>query len=286
MQKKTIRTGSGLLAAVMVVALFAWLGAGPGPRDVLIIQDEMPQIEVLSAFLKEHGNKEVDVVDQDGLPDDLSQYEAVLLFIHKDLAEATEKAVIDYTKKGGRFVCLHHSISSGKAANKYYFDFLDVRLDNPKQSSKAVEPGVGYGWRHTETNGENVTLTIVNLNSKHYITNHRVDWGEAIPYTVSDYPSEEARFPSISLENSEVYLNHKFTDGREKTVLMGIKYFDDRVGKVFMQDRAGWIKREGDGEIVYLMPGHAASDYENRNIAQMVLNAIEWQPQFHAYSVK
>jgi trehalose utilization protein len=67
---------------------------------------------------------------------------------------------------------------------------------------------------------------------------------------------------------------------------MGFKYFDDRVGKVFMQDRAGWIKREGDGEIVYLMPGHAASDYENRNIAQMVLNAIEWQPEFHAYSVK
>ncbi len=276
MEKKTIL--SGLSAVIVVAAIFTWLGAGPGPHDVLIIQDEMPQIEVLSAFLEERGGKEVEVVEQDELPDDLSRYQAVLLFIHGDLEETTEKAAIEYTETGGRLVVLHHSISSGKAANTYYFDFLGMRLDHPAQSSKAVEPGEGYGWRHTETNGDMVTLTIVNLNPQHYITSHEVDWGAAIPYTVSDHPSEESTYPSIALENSEVYLNHKFTDGREKTVLMGLKYFDDRVGKTFMQDRAGWVKRKGDGEIVYLMPGHSASDYENPNVAQMVLNAVEWQP--------
>lgn len=267
-----------LVPVVAAAAFFIWMGASPGPNDVLIIQDEMPQIEVLTVFLEEHGGKNVDVVDQDGLPDDLSRYEAVLLFVHQDLEEATENAVIDYTRSGGRFVCLHHSISSGKARNRYYFDFLGIRLDYPERSGEAVEPGGGYGWRHTETNGEGVTLTLVNLHSEHYITNHGVEWGEAIPYTVSDRPSEEAEFPSLSLENSEVYLNHKFTDGREKTVLMGLKYFDDRVGEVFMQDRAAWTKRAGDGEIVYLMPGHSASDYGNRNVAQMVLNAIDWVP--------
>ena len=45
------------------------------------------------------------------------------------LQEATEKAIIDYTQKGGRLICLHHSISSAKAANKFYFGFLGVRLD-------------------------------------------------------------------------------------------------------------------------------------------------------------
>lgn len=279
MPMNTIRTSSCLLAAAVVAALFVWLAAVPGPHDVLIIQDEMPQIDVLAAFLEEHGDKDVQVIDQAGLPNDLSRYEAVLLFVHNDLDESTEEAVIDYTRKGGRFICLHHSISSGKAKNRSYFDFLGMRLDHPERSAEAVEPGGGYGWRHEETNGDNVTLTLVSLHSKHYITNHQVDWGEAIPYVVSDRPSEEALYPSISLENSEVYLNHKFTDGREKTVLMGLTYFDDRVGKVFMQDRAGWTKRAGDGEIVYLMPGHSVSDYRNRNVAQMVLNAIEWEPQ-------
>lgn len=27
---------------------------------------------------------------------------------------------------------------------------------------------------------------------------------------------------------------------------------------------------------MYLMTGHSVSDYENRNVAQMVLNAIDW----------
>jgi trehalose utilization protein len=44
-----------------------------------------------------------------------------------------------------------------------------------------------------------------------------------------------------------------------------------------MQDRGAWIKNRGKGTIVYLMPGHCESDYQNENIARMVLNAVNWQ---------
>lgn len=71
-------------------------------------------------------------------------------------------------------------------------------------------------------------------------------------------------------------MNHKFTDGREKIVLCGIKFYDERNGQLFTQDRAAWIKKQGDGYIIYFLPGHVTSDYENQNVCQMVLNAINW----------
>ncbi len=42
-------------------------------KKVLIIQDELPQIEVLAGFLREQGGLEVTVVDQDTLPADTGQ---------------------------------------------------------------------------------------------------------------------------------------------------------------------------------------------------------------------
>ena len=43
-----------------------------------------------------------------------------------------------------------------------------------------------------------------------------------------------------------------------------------------MQDRGAWIKKQDKGTIVYFMPGHAVSDYQNKSISQMILNAIRW----------
>nr|WKN38869.1 ThuA domain-containing protein [Tunicatimonas sp. TK19036] len=244
--------------------------------QVLVVQDEMPQIEVLSDFLQNTGKLKVDVVDQAHLPDDMSSYQAVIGFIHGELKVAAEKAIIAYTEAGGRYVCLHHSISSGKAKNEFYFDFLGIQLDHPESSSKPVKPGEGYGWFHDDENG--ITYTLVNLNPHHYITNHHIEWSTPVAYTSSDEPAVEREYPAIALQKTEVYMNHKFTDGREKTVLCGVKYSDPRNGELFMQDRGVWWKHYGEGLIFYLMPGHASSDYENPNIAQMVLNAINWQP--------
>ncbi len=117
-----------------------------------------------------------------------------------------------------------------------------------------------------------ISSTIIIPSSSSNKQNHEVY------YSSSDRPSVERKYPSILLEDSEIYLNHKFTDGREKVVLCGIKYYDERNGQLYMQDRGAWIKNQGNGEIIYFMPGHTTADYENQNISQIILNAVNWNP--------
>jgi hypothetical protein len=251
-----------LFVAVLGVCFCLAFSAAP-KASVLIIHDELPQMEVLSDFLTEKGDLDVMIVEQQSLPDDLSAYKAVIVFIHGKLFEKTEKAVIDYTINGGKLICLHHSISSGKSRNKFYFDFLGVQLDKG-----TMEEG-GYKW-------EDGSWMLVNLNSKHPITNNNVNWEKSIAYTSSDSPSVECTLPAITLKkDSEVFVNHKYTDAREKTVLCGLVYKDPATGKTYMQDRTAWLKKQGKGSIFYFMPGHSVSDYKNENIAQIILNAIK-----------
>jgi hypothetical protein len=73
-------------------------------------------------------------------------------------------------------------------------------------------------------------------------------------------------------------MNHHFTDGRAKTVLLGFRYLDDRNGVLFMQDREGWLKPSGDGWIAYFQMGHFAEELAHPLVARLVLNAIRWQP--------
>jgi len=267
----TIRTS---LAILGLLILFFQCHIVLAQTKVLIVQDEMPQINVLVDFLQSTGDLQVDVVEQDALPRSMEDYRAVIGFIHGSLEVPTEEAIIDYTGKGGRYICLHHSISSGKARNPHYFDFLGIRLDNPEFSPNPVKPGGGYGWYHDGENG--ITLRLVNLNPHHYVTNHNIEWGAPISYISSDGPSVEGMYPSIALPKTEVYMNHKFTDGREKTVLVGFKFYDQRNGEIFMQDRAVWLKKYGEGLVFYFMPGETPADYRNTNIAQMILNAVIW----------
>jgi len=253
-----------LLLFVTICAVFIVGSSSPRQPKVIVVQDEMPQMEVLAKFLRENGKLSVAISDQSSFPENLSAYDAVIVFIHGNLEEKTEKSIINYTKKGGKLICLHHSISSKKAQNKLYFDFLGMRLDKGP-----MEKG-GYKWKQS-------SWSLVNLNSKHFITKSDVNWDEKVHYTPSDYPSSKRAYPCIKLKHdSEVFINHKFTDGREKIVLCGIVYHDTESDKTYMQDRGAWIKRQGKGTIVYFMPGHTASDYENRNISQMILNAIRW----------
>ena len=255
-----------LVCIVLFVAALTCGVAGPAQQPgVLIIQDERPQMDVLAEFLTENGKLPVTIADQQSLPTQLSAYKAIIVFIHGQLHEQTERAIIDYTKAGGRLVCLHHSISSRKAENKFYFDFLGMQLN------KGPMENGGYAWKAS-------SWTLVNLNTKHYITNHNIEWNKQVTYSSSDQPAVEKSYPCIDLkDDSEVFINHRFTDGREKTVLCGLIYTDKATGKTYMQDRGAWIKDRDKGTIVYLMPGHCASDYQNENIARMVLNAVNWQ---------
>jgi Trehalose utilisation len=243
-------------------------------NKVLIVQDELPAIKVLAKFLSSEGHLNINMVTQDSLPTNFSDYKAVIFYIHMKLYENAETAIIDYTKNGGKFICLHHSISSGKVNNKYYFKFLGIQLDHAELSPNPVKPGGGYGWFNDHDKG--VSWSLVNLNPDNYITSHNVTWNQQVTYKSSDEPSVIETYPAITLKGTEAYMNHKFTDGREKTVLCGIKFYDIRNNELFMQDRAVWYKKYGKGIIYYFMPGHSVSDYENKNVAQMILNAINY----------
>ena len=236
---------------------------------------ELPAIEVLAKFLSSEGNLNVQMVTQDSLPANFSDYRAVIYYIHMKLYEEAEKAIIDYTENGGKFICLHHSISSGKANNKYYFNFLGIQLDHAELSPNPVKPGEGYGWFNNGDKG--IDFSLVNLNPDNFITSHNVTWDQLVMYKSSDEPSVMKKYPAIILKKTEAYMNHKFTDGREKTVLCGIKFYDIRNNELFMQDRAVWYKKYGKGTIYYFMPGHSVSDYENKNVSQMILNAIDFE---------
>jgi hypothetical protein len=263
----------------ILLSNFLVISQSTAKKKVLILHDELPAMEVLSEFLKQN-RIDIDIVDQIHLKHELSNYNAVIMYIHGNLEESIANKVIEYTKKGGRFICLHHSISAKKSIiNKNYFSFLGVQLDDAANCRDPELPGAGYVWI------EPITLTLVNLNPKHYVTNYKIKWDENVYYQPSDFPSSGHEYPSISLPEAEVYLNHKFTDGREKTILLGLKFFDDRNNQLFMQDRAAWYKKVEDGDVFYFMPGHSSLDFQNSNFSQMILNAIIFSISNNTYII-
>ena len=142
-----------VLVVLLVVCVLVILGTGvsgsaASGKKVLIIMDEREQMEVLADYMKDKAGVVSTIVDQAHLPGDFSSYDSVIGYIHGKLDRKTELAIIDYTKKGGRFICLHHMISSGKAKNEFYFDFLGIQLDKPGESRNPTTPGGGYAWRH------------------------------------------------------------------------------------------------------------------------------------------
>lgn len=259
-------------------------GAAAEPRHVLIVTDESDRMEPLARFLEEKGQLESTIIDyanlpegQRALPDDMTQYDALVGYIHNELNEPTELDIIEYTKNGGRFVCLHHMVSSGKAKNRYYFDFLGLHMDGIEHAREPAEPGTHYMWR------EPVEKTVVNLAPEHYITSHAIDWPDTVHFKPTDVPgAREREYPAITLHRTEVYSNVKRTDGQEKTLLLGYIYTDDRNGVTHAQATDGWIKSAGRGEVVYLQPGHFVEEFTDPDgiLNQLILNAIDWQPRF------
>lgn len=258
--------------SLSAIALLLLLLVPASAQQVLIVMDEHEQMEVLAAYLKDRGGIQTTIVDQQSAPEDWSRYDAVIGYVHGRLQETTELKLIEYTRQGGRFVCMHHMISSGKAANRYYFDFLGVRLPDTDKAREPARPGGHYSWRH------DIELTIVNLRPGHYITTNGVNWPERVAYRPSDTPGAEGEYPAFTLRDAEVYTNVQFSDGDEKTVLLGFKYLEDRNGALFMQDREGWLKPAGKGWIVYLQMGHSTHEFEHPAVAQIVLNAVTWKP--------
>jgi len=267
----------------LLVCVLLLLVASAASAEVLIVADEIPAMRTLARELKAeenvdsqiisfaHPNKKGEMPDTAGasgtnLPPDLSSYQAVIVYIHGDLAENAENAFIDYATNGGKLVLLHHSISTGKRKNPHWFPFLGVELPEGD-----LEHG-GYKW----IENSNVTWSIVNLAPKNFITTNKVVYPEKIPYTSTTTATPHDGLPGFTFHGDEVYLNHLLKGPH--TLLLGFKYTDATTGVTYMQDRAGWIKSAGKGWVIYLMPGHHVWDFEDAAYSRIVLNAIIYKP--------
>jgi hypothetical protein len=232
--------------------------------EVLIVADEFPAMEVLASKLKSEEKISSKVISQKDLPENLAPFEAVAVYIHKDLSESAENAFIAYALGGGKLILLHHSISSGKRKNAHWFSFLGVSLPEGD-----FQHG-GYKWI------EGVSLDLVNLNPNHFIMTNKVAYPEHIGFTNANMSLPRGDLAGFKLNESEAYLNHVLDPNR--TFLMGLKYTDDKSGTTFMQSHAGWIKTAGKGTVIYLMPGHTKHDFENPAYGRIVLNAFAYKP--------
>ena len=233
-------------------------------NEVLIVPDEFPAMEHVAARLQSEENISSQLVWQTNLPPDLSPFSAVVVYIHRDLKPTAEQAFIEYTQAGGKLIVLHHSISSGKRKNKDWFKFLGVTLPEAD-----VDAG-GYKWI------EGVTQQIVNLAPDHFITTHKVVYPEQVAFkSASD--TKERTLPGVTLNESEVYINHILAEDKTRARLLGFKYTDRNSGKTYMQTQSGWVKPSGKGWIVYLQPGHSLHDLKNPVYERIVLNAVIWK---------
>jgi Trehalose utilisation len=245
---------------ILLVGLFTF--SHSVSAEVLIVADEFPAMQVLAEKLKAEENISSKVIAQKDLPENLSGFQAVAVYIHKDLSESAENAFIAYAMGGGKLVLIHHSISSGKRKNAHWFSFLGVTLPEGD-----VNHG-GYKWI------EGVSLDLVNLNPNHFIMTNKVTYPERVAFASAN-PPIRGSVAGFKLDDSEVYLNHVLDPSR--TLLMGLKFINDS-GTPFMQSHAGWIKTAGKGTVIYLMPGHTKRDFENPTYGRIVLNAFVYKP--------
>jgi len=247
---------------LLVIGLASLRMPADGPSRALIVADEIPAMRVLAERMQALEGVESTIVEQRAMPGDLTAFDAVVVYIHGRLEPAAETEFLRYVEGGGKLVLLHHSISSGKRSNKDWFSRLGVEL--PEED---VEQG-GYKWI------EGVTLTVVNLAPRHFITHNKVSFPERIAY--SDRTRKAGTRPAVSLRESEVYINHRLTGRR--TTLLGFRYTDAATGRTWMQPTAGWTMSLGKGRVVYLMPGHTADEFRDPTYARLVTNAVIWKP--------
>ncbi len=232
---------------------------------LLIVTDEPETIVPLAEHLQQVAGYDVQTVDEKDLPQDLSSHAGVFMYIHGLMTGKTAGTLIAYAKGGGHLIVLHHGISSKKAQTPEWLNFLGIYLETDKASEQR------YTWL------KDATYDLVNLQPKHEVTSKGVKYPENVEYSSSDRPSVPGTFPAIRFHESEIFINHQFTDGREKTVLFGCRYEDTKTGQVLMQDRYGWMKPAKKGWVFYFQPGHRLEDFRNAAYQQVLKNALKWE---------
>jgi hypothetical protein len=234
------------------------------PSGVLIVHDELAPMQVLAEGLRERGY-DTRLLDEAAFAAAVGSYTpaAVFMYVHAVIDPVVERRLIDYAEAGGRLVILHHGLASAKTRNEHWLPFLGVKIfprDDPR-----------FPWKVLRGRFE-----FVNLRPGHYITTHRVEYPRRTSYEPSDAPSAPQDLPAIEFPDTEVFLNHVFTDARRKTVLFGFRI--EAEGRIHVQDRAGWMMPAGKGHVFYFQPGHLAGDFREPRYVQILVNCIEWRP--------
>ncbi|MDX2151969.1 MAG: ThuA domain-containing protein [Bryobacteraceae bacterium] len=245
----------------LLALLASAISLGAAQR-LLIVADEIPAMETLSRELGARTKAESKIVTQSELPASLEAFDALLVYIHKDIHDATEKAILEYLRGGRKVILLHHSISSGKRKNKEWLPAFAITLPLGK-----LEEG-GYGYY------DPTTFELVNLAPGHPVTTAGVRYdGKTLFAANGAGPSRE--MPSFTVPGSEVYLNHIHNAPRTK--LLGFKWTDPRNGKVYQQETAGWVMKVGKGTAFFFMAGHEEADFNIEPFAQILANAVTYK---------
>lgn len=234
--------------------------------EVMIVADEWPQMHTLGTALASDSNLILHASEAEGIPADLSPYDAVIMYVHGVMGSELEQALIRYAVQGGRLIILHHGLASSKINNPAWMEFTGMHIEPPSAKANA--------WKVLAP----VTHSLVNLNPKHYITSHDVTYNTDIWYQSSDALTQPGVYLALSLSDTELFLNQQFTDGRQKTILFGAHCLHPETGAAVMQDRGGWVKPVGNGWICYLQPGHSEQDFMVPDFHQIILNCITWTP--------
>jgi hypothetical protein len=238
---------------VTLSLLFALGQAAPAraaaPPAVLMIADELPAMQVLADELAARARLKSVIVTPDQVPP-LNVKSTVIVYIHKNLAEPLEIALLDHARAGGKLILLHHTISSGKRTNKYLFEALGIVLPTGE-----VTAG---GYKYID----DTTFDLFNVAPKNPITTRKVKYPKRLSAPAAD---------AFTMAKTEIYLNHQLVGPR--TLLLGIHWTDDS-GKLYVQETAGWTKPLGKGRLFYFMPGHYPDDFKNPLYAQILTNAV------------
>ena len=277
MSQPLIALAAVTLAAIVLAGSLCLAEAAPPapaakPADsakVLFIADEQKQLQPLAEFLRIEGKYDVQLVEPKAMPADLAPFFAVFEYIHGPMDAKVEKAIVEYATGGGRLVLLHHGLASARVKNPDLLRIAGIRIpprNDPTTPWRVIEP---------------VTLTVVCLAPHHYITTHGVTYDRMVEYASETTPGPVKR-PALDLPDTEAFMNMQSTDGSEKTVLLGFQCPDAKTRKVAAQDTAGWLKPAGKGWLFRFQPGHAITDFQNRNYCQILLNCLTWRPDMPA----
>ncbi len=235
-----------------------------GASCVAVMSDEWEPLEPLLERLRAQPDiAAVQTFDQDSLPAELPRYRGIFMYVHRTLRPEVVRALVDYTRAGGRMIIPHHGIASSKVRSPEWLDFVGVRIaprDDPDRPWRVIA---------------DVTHTFVNVRPGHYITSHRVAYDAQQPFQVS--PDSAPRvLPALRFPDTEVFVNQQHAPGRNKTILFGSLCVDPHSGEEISLPGTGWLEPSGAGWIFYFQPGHRPEDFQHPAYQQILLNCLTW----------